>query len=420
MQQIKKVSMAVSGFLLIIPVAHANIAAETAFTDIQGHKNQTAIEYLFEKKIISGYESENAFKPENTINRAEILKILIGAKLGSIPDKDSYNNCFPDVTNEWFAPYVCYAKENKWVQGYVDGAFRPSKQVSRTEAVKMLVSIENYSLANSVSENLFYDVDNSQWYAPYLKAAKDRGLLEETSGNFGVNDEMKRGSFSEILYRSLIKNSDAAPKSSASSSRSSSVDSNSIPSVNNAYYPIDLMKTQDWEIVIEVKGDVVGDEPIFRVNRNAENYSVTGFMRNKKTGKIEQYFLYEDYEAGFDQQLALEKQTWFEVEECHYRYEYIREGFTCSAFVIPTIIDDSTVTGHQIHDWSTSISEDEYKVTVVSKGKTLKSCDVKAESKYDGKIYHVKGGEFFDEVEQFRCFESEADAQKSGYTKSYK
>jgi len=36
------------------------------------------------------------------------MKIIVAASKGY--DLGSGSNCFPDVQDEWFAPFVCYAK----------------------------------------------------------------------------------------------------------------------------------------------------------------------------------------------------------------------------------------------------------------------------------------------------------------------
>lgn len=112
-----------------------NLTAEAAIlNDIDGSRNKAAILYLADKGVLAGYPDQT-FKPNNVVNRAELLKILV-ASLG-VTDL-SGRNCFPDVTDQWFAPYVCYAKNQGWVSGYADGTFRPSEPVNKVEAIKML------------------------------------------------------------------------------------------------------------------------------------------------------------------------------------------------------------------------------------------------------------------------------------------
>jgi hypothetical protein len=171
-----------------------------SLSDIQSSKNRIAIDYLNTKGVINGY-SDGTFRPQNTVNRAELLKILVGGQ-GAAPTAQ-YRDCFPDVTDEWFAPFVCYAKELGWVSGYSDGTFRPANTVNTAEAIKMVVNAQGYQVPESVPAPLFSDVDNGAWYAPYVKAAKDRGILEPISGSLGVASDMKRGGISEIIYRAM-------------------------------------------------------------------------------------------------------------------------------------------------------------------------------------------------------------------------
>lgn len=171
-------------------------------SDISNHKNQKAIQYLYDQKIIQGYK-DGTFQPERTLNRAELLKILVSST-GTTPDHNQYNNCFPDVQDQWFAPSICYAKEKNWVKGYKDGTFKPEKKVNRIEAITMLINSQGYQTPKTITTPVFDDVDITQWYAPFLQTAKDNQLLEETSGNFNIKGPMTRSAIAESIYRSMI------------------------------------------------------------------------------------------------------------------------------------------------------------------------------------------------------------------------
>lgn len=179
--------------------------AADLFSDVSGsHKNNTAIEYLKTEGVIQGYE-DGTFKPEKTVNRAELLKILIAGQ-GIEPDESIYKDCFPDVGSEWFAKYVCYAQEQDWVGGYPDGTFQPAKMVNKVEALKMLVNSQGFEseLVESVEDDLFEDTDKAAWYAPFLKVAKDKQLLEEIGSNFNPTNGMTRAGISENIFRVMI------------------------------------------------------------------------------------------------------------------------------------------------------------------------------------------------------------------------
>src|SRR3989338_8827261 len=100
------------------------------FSDVgDTHLNMPAIEYLVSIGTLQGYE-DGTFKPDNTVNRAEIMKILVKGQ-GIDPDPATFNHCFPDVNDEWFAVSVCYAKAQGWVSGYPDGNFKPANTVNK-------------------------------------------------------------------------------------------------------------------------------------------------------------------------------------------------------------------------------------------------------------------------------------------------
>lgn len=124
-----------------------------AFNDVEiADEDYQAITYLYDFEVLNGYK-DGSFGGEKTINRAEFLKVLM--TIGNFEiDLDLYKDCFTDVTNQWYAPYVCFAKEKNWVEGYEDGSFAPEQEVTRAEGAKILQNalalpileiLENYS-----------------------------------------------------------------------------------------------------------------------------------------------------------------------------------------------------------------------------------------------------------------------------------
>lgn len=59
-------------------------ATSFAFSDVTDATQDEAVDYLEDEGIISGYP-DGTFKPNNSINRAELMKILVGAANAS-PD----------------------------------------------------------------------------------------------------------------------------------------------------------------------------------------------------------------------------------------------------------------------------------------------------------------------------------------------
>ena len=184
---------------------------ESEFSDVDlDDDNADAIEFLTDAEVVKGYD-DGTFKPEFKINRAELAKVLVEAQ-GVTPDADQYRNCFTDVADEWFAPYVCYAKDVEWVKGYKDGSFAPEKPVNKVESIKMLVNSQGFGgEVGACSGDLFEDVDADSWYGNYLCVALKRGFLEEGidddyfPGNSIVRSEVAENIYRAVLVRKLEK-----------------------------------------------------------------------------------------------------------------------------------------------------------------------------------------------------------------------
>ncbi len=164
-----------------------NVASTASLNDISGNAYEGAIKYLAENKIVKGYE-DGTFRPQHQINRAEFTKIIIEAVY---PYQAKGSNCFSDVSNEWFAPYVCFAKTKGIISGFPDGRFRPDQNISLAEASKILVNA--FGLPADSMKN--YD----EWYESYTSILKSRRYLPQTVLKAAQN--ITRGEMSELIWR---------------------------------------------------------------------------------------------------------------------------------------------------------------------------------------------------------------------------
>ena len=178
------------------------IQKEEAFSDLnEGDKNYDAISYLTDLGVIEGY-SDGTVQADSSINRAELVKVLVEGS-GLTPDAEQYNNCFDDVTDQWFAKYVCYAKELEWISGDDDSnSFRPADPVNKVESTKMLLKSQNIEV-EEVDVHPYSDLDLAEWCIAYIAKAKELGILEEDDSSFDPSAERTRGEVSENLFRLL-------------------------------------------------------------------------------------------------------------------------------------------------------------------------------------------------------------------------
>lgn len=173
----------------MLPVLPAALAATP--TDIAGNWAQSDIQKLVDKGYISGYP-DGTFKPDNTVTRAEFLKILTGVL--QIPPANGGTTTLSDVApTDWFFGYVVAAVDKGLVGGYPDGTFLPNNPITRQEVAKILVKAKGIDETSYVKtdelNNMMTTVADwgtiSEWAQPFVAAAMKAGVMKgDPSGNF--------------------------------------------------------------------------------------------------------------------------------------------------------------------------------------------------------------------------------------------
>lgn len=212
MNQMKCVSRLLAGiFTLSVLLPSFALAAETgAFRDIPaGSPAAEAAEYLRSVGILSGYP-DGTFRPDQKVNRAEAIKIIIAPLLKQEALDQLTSTPFSDIkTGDWYLPFVEAARQNSIVDGPPSKtAFNGTKPVTKMEFVKMLL------LAYRIDPNAYSEInlplsmdvtDPAAWYYPYLRYAVTASMTMITAeGTFDPGRELTRGDTALILYRFLM------------------------------------------------------------------------------------------------------------------------------------------------------------------------------------------------------------------------
>ena len=150
-----------------------------------------------------GY-SDGTVRPNGKITRAEVATIFF-----RLLDDDtrakywSSENNFSDVSaDKWYNNAVSTLSRMGVIGGYADGTFRPDAPISRAEFAKIAVSFTQNN--GSAMYNYFTDVKTTDWFAPYVTAAKDAGLIEGYSdGSFKPESKITRAEACAIVNRTL-------------------------------------------------------------------------------------------------------------------------------------------------------------------------------------------------------------------------
>ncbi|MDY7007671.1 MAG: S-layer homology domain-containing protein [Cyanobacteriota bacterium] len=127
--------------------------AQTTLKDIENHFAQACIEDLLDRKIISGYNESQTFRPNAPVTRAEfaamITRAFPDAKLVRDPIK------FVDVPqNYWAYNAIQKSYEMGFLSGYIGKTFNPTLKITRWQVLTALSKGLNYRTSASVERSL--------------------------------------------------------------------------------------------------------------------------------------------------------------------------------------------------------------------------------------------------------------------------
>lgn len=165
------------------------------YSDVElNHTYRNAIWLLTQRGYVNGYE-DNTFHPMQDVTRMEALKmILASANLESTPDISSDYLNFRDAEQDvWYSDYLKKGVSLGMISGDETGLLRPNDTINRVEALKM------FAIANGIQLD---EVENSVWYEKYLKFGIDSALITPLSeGDYAPGAKLSRGELSDIIYR---------------------------------------------------------------------------------------------------------------------------------------------------------------------------------------------------------------------------
>lgn len=143
-------------------------SSEAYFSDLEGVSYVENILNLTDQGILEGYEDET-FRPLGDINRAEMMKMVMSALYEDAEDYEG--ECFDDVNDEWFAPYICRGADLGVVHGYDDGDFRPDNPATMAEAMKIILESFDVELDDLQ--------EGDEWFWPYRNFVHGNGILSK-------------------------------------------------------------------------------------------------------------------------------------------------------------------------------------------------------------------------------------------------
>ena len=169
--------------------------AGAAFTDSADIKATEAVNMLSALGVINGY-TDGSFKPNDTVTRAEMAKMIYVLRTGS--DKaTAYENAttkFTDVKGHWAAPYIKYCEAMGIIAGKSATKFDPDATVTGEETAKMLLVTIGYDAAKA-------GLVGTAWAQKSTALATENGLLEDVDASLGL--ALPRQWAAQMIYNAV-------------------------------------------------------------------------------------------------------------------------------------------------------------------------------------------------------------------------
>ncbi|WP_061810709.1 S-layer homology domain-containing protein [Rossellomorea vietnamensis] len=274
--------------LVASAIAPAASAADHPFTDVNTNYDE-AVSYLYSNNITKGY-TETTFGTYMSLTRGNAAVIIANAL--ELDTTSATDAGFEDV-NSRVAGAVNALVEAGIMDGFSDTEFRPDVELSRGAMAKILVNA--YDLQDQSMDTPFTDLTST--FGSYIEALYGAGITTgKTETTFGTNQEILRGEFAVLLYKSINFEDVTPDVSTVKSSSSTEFTVNFEEAVEEGVKVEDLKL--DVTVVLdngtEVTPEVTGAE------LSEDRKSVTIMHKNNDLNGLKGQIIVNGVDAEFD------------------------------------------------------------------------------------------------------------------------
>ncbi|WP_404405275.1 S-layer homology domain-containing protein [Jeotgalibacillus malaysiensis] len=162
---------------------------------------------------LPNHEVKFEMRPYQKVTRAQAAKML-AVGLGNAHATQEVSE-FPDIDETyWGHDYITLLEKEGVVSGDSEGNFNPGQSLNRAQIAKMLVEGFDLPFDENDTDTGFSDVDADDWEAPYVKALVDAGITTGTTPDtFSSYQSVTRyqlAAFIDRYYENFELNEDQA------------------------------------------------------------------------------------------------------------------------------------------------------------------------------------------------------------------
>ncbi len=170
-----------------------------------------------EKKLsyIDGYP-DGTFKPSANMTRAEATKMIAVLVNDGSNFGTSKTTKFKDANDDWYSEAINYVVQKGFIDGYSDGTFKPNAKITRAEFAKM---ISGYIKDNSTSKDSFADTKDHWAKDAIDKLYGNKNIKGYPDGSFKPNEDITRAEAVTILNSVFNRNTTSSSLQNVDKSR---------------------------------------------------------------------------------------------------------------------------------------------------------------------------------------------------------
>ncbi|NRF95720.1 S-layer homology domain-containing protein [Paenibacillus frigoriresistens] len=173
-------------------------------SDTKGHWAEKTIDTFVKLHVIEGY-NDGTFKPDGNITRAEFTVIL--SRVFDIQGGNNTSVALKDVGSHWAKDAIEKLAEAGVISGYEDGTFKPDNTINREEMVVMLSRILNLNNVSKDTTKGNFDDLNGSYAANEIKTEAQAGIISgEADGKFDAKSNSTRAEALQIILNALNLN----------------------------------------------------------------------------------------------------------------------------------------------------------------------------------------------------------------------
>ena len=221
------------------------VASAASFKDTNIPWAKASIDKMVELGAVQGYP-DGTFQPVKQITRAEMTTIM--NKVFNKYDDSATTNFLDVKTSDWFYKQVASGKTAGYVSGYPDNTFHPSKSITRAEAAVMVAKALGLA-PNAEAVKTFKDAAKIPgWAAGSVGALVSKGILNGyEDGTFGPTRNITRAE-AVVMLDKAGSSSDQKPVATKGINGSVTLDGKAVADVSvklfkNDAYEVDKTVT---------------------------------------------------------------------------------------------------------------------------------------------------------------------------------